>query len=155
MPDAIYKQTLDEVVTVIKALDLPGIEDAEVVLRKLPWDGDMLHKGITVSWDEDQVDGVGSMEGTNERDLVGYPCHITLVSGTGRGWGDEMITISDWRQDIRRTFHCKRLSMTDASALKVVCQVSLGGPSIPKEYKKNLNVSQLTVWAWFLETRTV
>lgn len=157
MADAIYKQVLDAVVTAIKGLDLTGIEDAEIVLRKVPWDGDMLHKGITVSWDEDKVDWVGNPEGTNERDMVGYPCHVTIVGGTGRGWADEIGTVSKWREDIRRTFHCKRLAGMESVSThqRVICKVGMGGPSIPAEYLKNSNVSQMTIWVWSLETRAL
>jgi hypothetical protein len=156
MPDAVYKTTLDAVVTAIQNLSLTGIENAEIVLRKNPWDGDMLHKGITVSWDTERIDDFDTSEGTNERDMLGYPCFITIVSGTGRGWADEIGTITTWRQSIRRAFNNKRLAGTDSitGASRVCCKVKPGGPAIPKQYLKNLNVSQLTVWAWFLEART-
>ena len=155
MADSLYKQSLDAVVSTLQGLSLSRIENSEIVARKLPWDNTMLHRGITVSWDDEQADGPGPAESTNNRDMVGYPCHITIVEGTGRVWADEIGTISTRRQAIRRAFHNERLSMTgETGSNHVLCKVTHGGPSIPKEYIKNVDVSQMTVWVWWLEKRT-
>lgn len=150
MTDSVYKQALDQVVTIIKAMDLTGIADDEVKMRKVPWDD--THppiKGITISWD-DEVEG----SGTNCRDDIGYPIFVTMVEGTGKGWSDDVNRIAQWRETIRHTFLNARLtnvSATDVSPL--TCKVRHGKPELPDKYKKNYDVSQLIIVAWFREPR--
>lgn len=150
MPDAVYKQAMDQVVTILQGLDLEGIADNEIKVRKFPWDDTTPpHKGITVSWEE-EMEG----SGTNCRDDIGYPMTVTLCQGTGKGWSDDMDRITTWRQAIRQRFLNARLdgvSVTGVSPLP--CKVKHGKPELPEKYKKNYDVSQLVIIAWFRESR--
>lgn len=155
MADAIYKQWLDAVVIRIRQLTLSRIAENEIVLRKVPWDGGMLHRGITVSPMQEQIDGTGSDLSTNAKDMMGYPAAIVFVEGTGKGWGEDIDVVSMWRQQVRRAFHNKRIgNVEDTDTLRAVARVTHGGLFLPKEYTKNRDVSQMTVWGWYLEPRT-
>lgn len=151
MTDSVYKQTIDEVVTTIQGLSLTGIESAEVVARKFPWDD--THppiKGITVSWGDEK-----EAEGTTCRDDIGYPCYVTMVQGTGKGWSDDMDRITQWRESIRRAFHRHRLTTVSATDVNhIICKVLHGDIELPDKYKSNYDVGQLIVMCWFREPRS-
>lgn len=152
MPDAIYKQVLDNVVTVIQGLSLTNVASSEIVVRKIAWDDQQIHKGITISWD-DELEG----NGTNERDDWGYPCIVSMVHGTGRGWKEHMGVVATWRETIRRTFHNKRplSSVSQTGSCNIICTVRHLKPTVPTKYIENYDVSQLVITAWYREKRTL
>lgn len=151
MPDAVFKQAMDQVVTILQGLNLVGIADNEIKVRKFPWDdGHPPHKGITVSWD-DEVEGKGS----TCRDDIGYPIIITMCQGTGKGWSDDIGRIATWRETIRQRFINARLTGVSATGVNPLpCKVKHLKPELPDKYKANYDVSQLVVVAWFREPRT-
>lgn len=151
MPDAIYKQVLDNVATVIQGLSLTGVNSDAIVVRKLPWSKDFIHKGITISWDDEH-----EARGTNERDDWGYPCLVTMVRGEGKGWKEHLGDIATWRQTIRRTFHNKRplSSVSETGTCNLICTVTNRSPTIPEWWEGNYDVGQLLILAWYRETRT-
>ena len=155
MPNAVYRQALDAVVTTIQALSLTDIPSDEIVVRKRPWDDRDTHVGITVWPNTERIDDWTPAEGTNNRDMVGYPCVVTMITGTSRGWDENLTKITTWRQTIRRAFHNQRLDgVSETGTNRVICKVEHEAPTIPKEYVKNRDASQLVVWCWFLEKRT-
>lgn len=148
---AIYDQCLDAVVLAIQNLDLTGINDNEIVKRKAPWDGDRIHRGITVSWaDPDESDG------TTERDDIGYPCVVTFIAGTGRSLTDRIPRIVGWHEEVRRTFHNKRISgVSSTGSNHIICKAMTRAIEVPKQFEKeSIDVSQLVVICWFRESRT-
>ena len=152
---ALYEQALNAVRYAISILDLPRIAPDEVVVRKLPADNAMWNRGITISPDSSRIDDSEPAESTNERDMLGYPCVITIVDGTGRGWSEGITNVTEWQQKIRRTFHNKRLSaMHETGSNHVICKVPHDHLVDKKAYPANLDVSQMIVWVWMLEKRT-
>jgi hypothetical protein len=45
---------------------------------------------------------------TNERQVVGYGCQITVVHGTFGEWNGDPSQVTDWQQAVRRKFHDRR-----------------------------------------------
>jgi hypothetical protein len=152
---AIYDQALTAVRDAIAGITMTRIQASEIVVRKLPSDQTFWHRGITVSPDTSRIDDAEPALGTNERDMIGYPCVVTMVDGTGHGWADNISNIADWQQTIRRTFHNKRLSgLSETGSSRVTCKVTSGKLADKKQYPENLDVSQLVVWVWMLEKRS-
>lgn len=151
MTDSLQKQTAAAIVTAIQALDLEGIQDDEIVARKVAREDTHIDYGITVSWEDER-----EARGTNERDDIGYPFVVTMCQGTSRGATDEMAKLSKWRENIRRTFHNKRLTGISSTGTNVIpCTVQHRDVTVPKEYLASKDVSQLVITAWFRESRTV
>lgn len=155
MPDAVYKQAMDAVVTDIKGLSLTHINKVSVEARKFPWDQTYIHQGVSVSWGQVQY-GYGDNPSTNERDMLRYPCIVTIVQGTGRGDIDDLNLVATWREEIFRTFNRKRLKISGSTDVNsIICWVEDRHVTLPQQYKKNYDALQMVVWAMFLEPRTV
>ena len=146
MTDSIAKQCYDAVVTGIQALSLSGLETTEVNLRKVVRDRAHIHRGVTLA-----PMRATEAAGTNERDDFGYGVLVIFVQGTGNGYGDDIERVSQWRQQVRKTFHNKRLSGVTQSS---VCSVQHGDPFLPKELQGQNDVSSLVIRCWTRETRT-
>ncbi len=154
MTDAVYKQALDTVRTTIAGLALAELDTTAMEVRKFPWDERHIHRGITISWDEPRESSRYS-SATNQRDLIGYPCIVTIVKGTSQGSIIDLNNIATWRQQIYRAFNRKRLTGFVGTGLNhITCNVEYGKPSLPDKYRDNYDVTQLIVWCWFLEPRT-
>ena len=152
---AIYDQALTAVRDTIAGLTLTRIATNEMVVRKLPANPSMWNRGITVSPESSRIDDAEPSESTNERDMMGYPCIVTMVDGTGQGWADNISNITQWQQNIRRAFHNKRISgLSETGSNHVICKVTHNKLADPKAYPENLDVSQLIVWVWVLEIRS-
>lgn len=151
MTASVYKQALDNVVDVIKGLNLDGVADNEVVLRKFPWDD--THpplKGVTVSWDKER-----EAPGTTCRDDIGYPCFVTMVQGSDKGWTNHIDRITQWRESVRRAFHNQRLlNVSSTGTNHLICKVLHSAIELPDKYRNNFDVSQLLVMCWFRESRS-
>lgn len=147
MPNSVYSQALDAVVTQIRTLDL--VEDIEVQVRRFHRDETFRIKGITVSWGRER-----EAEGTNERDDIGYPCIVTMVSGRAGGWVEDVTNTTDWRQKIRRLFINKKITgVSDTGTNDIICTVQHLAPDLPRDFEEGYDVSQLIVWCWFRESR--
>lgn len=46
---------------------------------------------------------------TNERQVVGYGCQVTVVHGSLGEWSGDPEQVMDWRQAVRRKFHDRRI----------------------------------------------
>jgi hypothetical protein len=151
--ESVFKQSLDEVVDRIKGLNISGIARDQIALRKHPWDNRVIHRGITVSPDTERE--YLPLVSTNQRDSVGYPCVVTYVRGTDKGWASNLDTITEFRQKVRREFNNRKLtSVVSTDVNHLVCTVLHGKVDIPEKYVDNHDVSQLIVMCWFIEPRT-
>ena len=154
MTDSVYQQVMEAIRDDIRALSLDRIEDAEIQVRKVFSNVVFEHRGITITPEVEQNDDVNPIEGTNERDLIGYPCLLTLVDGTGQGWSDNISNITTWRQSIRRAFSNQRLTgISDTGIHPVCCRVQHRQPVVPQQFQENRDIGQMVIWAWYLEPR--
>jgi hypothetical protein len=121
----------------------------------VPADERLIRRGITITPTQEEIDDSSPAEGTNERDMVSYKFLITMVVGNPHGWEENLETIADWRQRIRRAFHCKRAltDVTGTTVNQVICKVTHGNFTLSPEYMKNNHASQMMLHCWFLEPR--
>lgn len=145
MPDSVMKQCGDAIVTVIEGLDLTGIEDTEVTLRKLYRDGDSIQRGVSVCPVPER-----EAPGTNVRDDYGYGFLIVMCQGTGHGMSDDIDKVTLWRQSIKRAFNNKRLTGVSEC---YICTFEAGDTFMPREYQGSRDVSSFVVRCWCREPR--
>jgi len=155
MPDAVHKQCLDSVRQQIDALSFTEIASTDIIVRKSPWNDNFVHRGITISW-EDPREASGDARPSNSRDVLGYPCVVTDVTGNADGSTDQMNAIATRRQKIFRSFNNHRLTslVSSPGVNNIPCTVSYGSPTIPKQYADKYDASQMIVWCWMVEQRT-
>ena len=151
MADAVYKQALDAVAADLANVSITGVDTSSVPVKKLVWDDTVIKHGVTVFWDEEQ-EGVG----TNERDDWAYPCHVAHVQGSSKGWSEDITKISEFRQKVTRRFHeQRRLSaVSDTNTNELIQLVEKSRIDIPQRYRANYDITFLTVWCHFRESRS-
>ena len=126
----------------IRTLKMPGLPDAQVIAQKLPWhEGEDLPACIVSTW---QPETMAPSKGTNLRDDIGYPVHVSFVSVGGR---QEALTYKHprmllWRQQVARHFRNQRL--TGVSEIWQ-CLIEPANTFLPAEFLRNVDHSQLTV----------
>lgn len=99
---------------------------------------------------------------TNERQVVGYGCQVTVVHGTFAEWNDDPEKVMDWRQAVRRKFHDRRIDF-DTYEIQDA-GFNCWGPCkvTPAEFKmddqddrtERFEISALVVRVFVLEPRT-
>lgn len=157
MPDAVYKQALEQVQTQLSSIvpysTAGSIATDAVQVRQLDWDD--VHKlaGLTVRYDEASIREI--VEGTNERDIIGYPCHVVHNQGMKIQLIEEIPNLVLLFQNIRRYFHNKRRmsAVSDTNVNEYGPTIVTRGPKVPAKYRDRA-IRTVTVWCWFLEPRT-
>jgi hypothetical protein len=113
---AVYNDILNQVQTQLRALDLTGIADANIVIRKRPTQRALpAMPGILICpWGSPTID---RSAGTNERDDIEYPVLIATVNVNAMSQTDNVSRNLGWHEDIRQEFINQRLSgVTSVSA---------------------------------------
>lgn len=146
MPDSLLKQCGDTVVSTIEGLDLTGIEDAEITLRKTYRTPEYVFKGVSVVPVPER-----EAPGTNVRDDYGYGYLIVMCQGTGQGFSEDIDKVSLWRQQIKKAFNNKRLSGITEN---YICTFEPGEPFMAKEFLDNKDIGAMVIRCWCRETRT-
>ena len=151
MADSIYQEVQEKVVVELQSLDLSGIEDAEIVRRKLPQEY-QFHPGITVSRLKKRY-GRGYCGTSDGRDVIGYGCLITFCRGSG-GLDDSMDVMDQEDDLVWVHFHNKKpFTIDDTSNVsRQICLVEHG--QIDTEWPENYNIHQLIVWTWLTVPRS-
>lgn len=146
---SLLTQCGDQIVSVIQALALTGIDNTEIQLRKSYYadSGAQIFKGISVVPVPER-----ESPGTNVRDDWGRGYLITCAQGTGHGSIEDIDKISTWRQSIIRAFNNKRALSTVTECY--ICTFEPGDMFVPKEYKDNKDVTMFVIRAWCREPRT-
>lgn len=135
MPDSTFKQALDAVATAIQGLDLTGLPDDEVRVRRWPWketsQGTVPHRGITVHPLTE-----AEYPGTNERDDIGYGIGVTIIVGSDHAAYEQIDRVPAWREAIRRNLHRTRLGLSITGCNELDFMVSHGQLNVPKDLSK-------------------
>lgn len=160
MADAIYKQALGRVIAQLPQIGdglSPLVADTSVFdkARELDWDDVVELGGLTVRFDSNAIRE--DTEGTNERDIYGYPCFVIHAQGATREMGDDIHSIEKFFRDVRRYYHNKRRMglVSETGVNELPCKVANGPrPSANFLRQHGAKVRSLTIWAWFLEPRT-
>jgi hypothetical protein len=150
-----YLQSLNMVKREIRSLNLTGVRTTEVEIRKFPWDDRIIHKGVTISWDQPKLSDM-HYDATNARDMILYPCIVTVVKGTSKGWDADMESVAKNAQTIFRWFSRQRKELLPGASEvnHVTCTSHYGKTTLPDKWKKNYDALQVIVWVANLEPRT-
>ncbi len=145
-----YQDALDEVARQVRVIGTRGMLSDPVSVRYLDWEDVVKVGGVTVRYTDDYRE---NQEGTNVRDIYGYPCHV-LISQTFRlQIADDVLTAFDVKQNVRSYFHNKRrMSGACSEGMSELPCVVTDGPRAPQRFADKLFLS-LTVWCWFLQPR--
>lgn len=148
MADSIFMNAMETIRDRIKDLNLTGLNDAYVKVRRLPHDGEHYFEGITVH-PLPEIYHVG----TNERESVGYGCGVTMVVNNDNDEDYKLDRLLKWREAIRRHF-VEDATLTNVSTC---CTVKVEHNNV-LDFKilhgGNLDVSSLVLRVYSLETRT-
>lgn len=96
---SVYEQCLDAVLAKLQAITLAGIDPANIVRRKLPWDRRITLPGIVVSPPRDSEQPVNS----GQNDLA-YDCLITVVRASNEDLTTNLGAHLTWRETIGDAF---------------------------------------------------
>lgn len=136
----------DTIVTAIQGLNLTGVASGSVVRRKtpsLPAGKDPIQIVVTVG--EETVEPL-----TARKDLVKYPCAVTIITSGGHKLADDD-TLRTWREQIR-------VAVNKPACFAAVAEFNQVDPVGKAPFNaaglaKDLNVSQLIFTVQTLETR--
>lgn len=149
--DAVFQQILDAVLSRIQSLTLTDIETDSIVLRKRPWDRNLLKPAIIVAPAPETRDHLG---GSNLRDETGYGCLIAIWSISNQDLTTNLDRHLKWRQDITRAFQNQSDSLTTVSEV-VHTIVEPGAVNLPDEFAKGYDVQPLVIRVFAREPRGV
>jgi hypothetical protein len=113
MPDepkqSLHGRFLDAVAARIRSLALEGISEDAIVVRKFPWNRNLLRAGIqlgifvTLGNKVRNNVSFGGLAATNESDVVGYGAQITFLKASNQD-----LAIDDqwllWREQVENAF---------------------------------------------------
>jgi len=146
---SIFMQCLEGVRDKIQNLNLTGLPDNRVVVRRLPHDGEAFFPGITVHPVEETYH-----QGTNMRESVGYGCAVTMVVNCENDKDYQLDRMLYWRETIRRAC-VEDDSLTGVTGTVCTIKVEHGHVIDTRElYSNNYDVSSLVIRVYSLETRT-
>lgn len=148
MSDSIFMSIMEAVRDQIRDLELTGIEDNRIQVRRLPHDGEVYFPGITVHPVPETYD-----VGDNKRESVGYGVAVTMVVNNNNNQDYLLDRLLLWRENIRRDF----VEKTVLSGVSTVCTVKVEhGHVIDWDdlFDKNYDVSRMILRVYSLETRT-
>ena len=149
MYDSFFLEALNSVVEDLRQLGLPGLDSTDIKVRRLPTDGEVYHKGISVHPVTEIYD-----DGTNMREDIGYGCGITMVVNNNNNQLYLLDRLLRWREMIRRHF----VEKTVLQVMTTLCQIKVEhGPvlDIGELIKRNnYDVSTMVIRVWSRETRS-
>lgn len=147
---------MEAIQTQIRALDLSGLDDANVVIVKLPLADRVKEQAIVAAYPAILISPFGQeqmdpLAGTNLRDDIGYPVVCSIVAADNQALQSNLDTYLDWRQSLREEFHNSRL----AGAVSTVfnAYVEPGPVVLPSAWFANFWHSSLTIRCISRETR--
>lgn len=151
---SVYQQTLEEVAQQIQDMsEFVGLWSDAVPVRRLDWLDVIKIKGVTVRYD-DNYSEIESL-GTNNRDCIGYPCHVVIVNKSRMVMTEEPASIATFVQALRRKFNNRRRmsDVSDTGTAQLSSRVTKG-PRPPSSGEfKDYEIQSYTVWNYFLEPR--
>jgi len=148
MSESLFMLAMEEIRDRIRLLELDGLPDDRVQVRRLPHDGEVYFPGVTIHPVTETYH-----QGTNIRESVGYGCAITMVVNNNNNQDYLLDRLLLWREKIRREF----VEDDGLSGVTGSCTVKIqhGKPIDWNELTvKNYDVSSLVAIVYVLETRT-
>lgn len=153
MPDSIQVQVEDQLVSIIRGMQLAWPSSEEIQARRLPWDtlGNktlVVHKGITVY----QLP-TAEAAGTNQREDQGYAVGVAFIAAADHSTSMNRNRVPAAREAVRRKIIHDRLTIVLEGGHYLQTKVANGEVNIPKE-DHQFEVSGLIVRCWVRESRT-
>ncbi len=139
-----WQDCLDDIVLNIQGLNLTGVQDDQIKVRKHPRNKTQWFPGITV-----HPVSTGHDEGTNEREDIGYGCQVTMIQRSGGvNVKDSIDKIILWDVAIRQQF-----INTTLSGVSTVwqCTIEEAGKFDERASSKDYDVLALIVRCWVRE----
>jgi hypothetical protein len=139
----VHQRCLSTVQARIRALALPGLAASSVVVQKLPWaraftDGRYAFPGVIVS--PLGAETMPAEAGTNRRDDVGYPVHVSIVAADNQDLTSHLAMYLLWREKIARAFRNQPLQGVPEI---IRCDVEPHRIVLPEEFIKGIFHSEL------------
>lgn len=135
--NAVLYRALVAVRDVIQGLSLSGIDNNDIVWRKVPWDREIDHPGIIVSPTKEAL-----QPASNLRDDVDYPIMVTMIRVSNQHFTGGMDVFTLWRQQIRRALNRKALSGVPEV---YTTRVEHGSVILPEAFSRMYDVGALLV----------
>jgi hypothetical protein len=137
--ESIHYLCAQAIQTSIKALDLPLLNDDQVLVQKLPWyRAETLPACVVSTW---QQEAVPLNSGTNLRDDISYPVQVSFVQAGNQSLTTHHALLLMWRQQAMRNFRNQRLSVECVWT----CRIQPATVFMPAEFQRNLDHSSFTV----------
>jgi hypothetical protein len=150
MADSIFMQALEGVRDGIQNLNMTGIPDNRVSVRRMPHDGEHYFPGITVHPVEEEYS-----QGTNMREAIGYGCAVTMVVNNDNDSDYLLDQLLLWREKIRQYFVENDTISSVTGGVSYTLKVEHGKVlDWGALQNKNYDISSLIIRVWVLETRT-
>lgn len=167
MADSVYDQAADEVASQTKtrsdAISTDLVPETSIPVRWLDvndptsWE-DVLQNPVSIRMSDDimQDDMTSAIpEGTNDRDVYAYPCHVFWAMPSRAHRDTRRKNISKLQQDLRSYFHNRRRmsGVSETNVTELPCLVSEQTPRPPADILRGKNLRGLTIWCLFLQPR--
>ena len=153
MPDSIQVQVEDQLVSIIRGMQLAWPPSSEIQARRLPWDttGDgtvLVHRGITA-----YSLPTAEAAGTNQREDMGYAIGLAFIAAADHSTSTNRNRVHAAKEAVRRKIIHDRLTIVLDGGHYLQTKVANGEVNVPKEAHR-YEVSGLVVRGWVRESRT-
>jgi len=132
----------------VRALNLPGLDNSDVQVRKLPTDGEQFYRGITIHPVRERIG-----RGVNDRDDIGYGVAITFVQNDPGEWVEHMDRWLHWREKVRQDF----INDSCVTGIEVVFHVRVEPGTVYSEkdiLRRDYDIGTMVLRCWVREGRT-
>jgi hypothetical protein len=146
--DAVWKQVLDAVHSRIQGLTLTDIDDDSIVVRKRPWDRDIVKPAVIVSPAPESRD---HLAGNNAFDETVYACLVTVWQVSNQDLTSDLNRHLQWRQDITQAFENQQAISGVTNVWQ--CRIDPIAVEMPNEFVSGYDVQTMIVRAHSLEGR--
>jgi hypothetical protein len=153
MPDSVQVQLEDQLVSILRGMQLAWPLSEEIQARRAPWDkkGDgtlIIHRGVTV-YPLPTIEAAG----TNQREDMGYAAGVAFISATDHSTSTNRNRVHAAKEALRRKIIHDRLTLVLDSGMYLQTKVSNGEVNVPTA-DHGYEVSGLVVRCWVREPRT-
>ncbi len=150
--DAVVYRAMLDIQTAIQGAitggSLTGINGANVVIEKTPTDRQRSLPAVVIYHLGEQYPTTG----LNDRDDVIYQILVALIAADNQELTANLELYSNWRQNVRRLFHMKRLAPQTTES--VICRVTGGVAVEPGAFRANVFLGTLLIACECREVRT-
>lgn len=153
MPDSVQVQLEDQLVSIIRGMQLAWPASEEIQARRLPWDTQengtlVVHRGITV-----YPLPTAEAAGTNQREDMGYAVGIAFIAAADHSTSTNRNRVPAAREAVRRKVITDRLTVQLDGGHYLTTKVANSEVNVPKDGHR-FEVSGLVIRCWMRESRT-